>query len=134
MARTSFTLVMLGIAAATALLLGVVGIYGAIAYMVIQRTREIGVRVALGAQHGQIRRRFVGHGMALAAIGIGVGLAASVGLTRFMASLLFGISPVDGTTYAAVALVLLTASALASYIPAHRATSIDPIDALRADS
>ena len=133
LARTSFTLIALGIAAATALLLGLVGIYGAIAYIVGRRRREIGVRVALGAQHGQIRRKFVGHGVALAAIGIGCGLVVSVALMRFLASLLFGIGPLDATTYVVVAVTLLTASALASYIPAYRATAVDPIEALRVE-
>jgi ABC-type antimicrobial peptide transport system permease subunit len=134
MARTSFTLVMLAIAAATALLLGVVGIYGAIGYLIAQRRREIGVRVALGADHRGIRWRFVRHGVALTAAGVGCGLLAASALTRFMTSMLFGIGPLDGVTFAVVAVVMLVTAALASYVPARRATLVDPIDALRAES
>jgi putative ABC transport system permease protein len=132
LARTSFTLVMLAIAAAIALLLGLVGIYGVIAYAVTQRTREIGIRVALGARPGELKRRFVRHGIVLAVIGVICGLAASVGLTRLMSSLLFGISPLDPATYAAVSFVLIVAAAIASYIPVHRAIALDPVKALRA--
>jgi predicted permease len=133
MARTSFTLVMLAIAAGIALLLGGIGIYGAIGYLVSQRTREIGVRVALGANEAQIRRSFVQHGVRLAGAGIGVGLLAAVALARFMQSALFGIGPVDGLTYSVVAIVMFLTAALASYVPARRATLLDPIEALRAD-
>lgn len=134
LARTSFTLVVLGIAAATAFLLGIVGIYGTIAYMVTQRTREIGVRLALGAQDRQIRRAFVRHGVVLTAIGVASGCGAAVGLTRFMSALLYGISPIDATTYVAVAVLLLTAAAVASYIPARKATAVNLLEVLRSDS
>ncbi|MPZ19440.1 MAG: FtsX-like permease family protein [Luteitalea sp.] len=133
LARTSFTLVMLAIAAAMALLLGVVGIYGVIAYAVSQRTREIGIRVALGAQHGQLTGMFVRHGLVLSTIGVICGLAGAALLTRLMASLLFGISRLDPTTYVVVSLGLVAAAALASYVPAHRATVVDPVKALRAE-
>ena len=133
MARTSFTLVMLAMAGAIALLLGAIGIYGAIGYLISLRTREIGVRVALGAQHTHIRGTFVRHGMILAGAGIGVGLLAAFGLTRFMESVLFGISPLDAVTYVVVAAVLFLTAALASYIPARRVTLTNPIEALRAD-
>ena len=133
MARTSFTLVMLAIAAAMALLLGVVGIYGVISYSVSQRTREIGIRMALGAQQQQVRGMFVRHGLVLAGIGVALGLAAAAGLTRLMTSLLFEVSPLDPVTYVAVAIVLAGAAALASFLPARRATLIAPVDALRAD-
>jgi predicted permease len=133
MARTSFTLVMLVIAAALALLLGIVGIYGVIAYAVTQRTREIGIRVALGAPHGQLRRMFMRQGVVLAALGTLCGLTAAIGLTRLMSSLLFGISPLDPATYVAVSMVLIASAALASYIPALRTTSVDPVEALRAE-
>jgi predicted permease len=133
MARTSFTLVMLAIAGAMALLLGVAGIYGVISYSVSQRTREIGIRMALGAQRGEVTRMFVGYGLRLAAIGIACGLIAAVTLGRVMASLLFETSPLDPATYAAVCLSLVAAAMLASYVPALRATAINPVTALRAE-
>jgi putative ABC transport system permease protein len=133
MARTSFTLVMLGIAGAMALLLGIVGIYGVIAYSVTQRTREIGIRMALGAQSQELTGMFVRHGLMLAAIGVACGLAAAVALTRLMASLLFDVRPVDPLTYGAVAVVLVAATVIASYVPARKATSVDPLEALRAE-
>jgi predicted permease len=133
LARTSFTLVMLAIAGATALLLGIVGIYGVISYAVTQRTREIGIRVALGAQHAEVKRMFVRRGLVLAGIGICCGLAAVLPLMRLMTALLFDIGPLDLPTYLAAALLLVTAAALASYIPAQRATAVDPVKALRAE-
>jgi len=133
LARTSFALVMLAIAATIALVLGVVGIYGVIAYAVTQRNREIGIRVALGARSAEVKWLFVRDGLVLAAIGTVCGVAGALALTGFMTSLLFGVSRVDPTTYVAVCLVLLTAAALASYVPAHRATAVDPINALRAE-
>jgi putative ABC transport system permease protein len=131
MARTSFTLVMLGIASGVALLLGVVGIYGVISYAVSQRTREIGIRMAIGAQQADVSRLFVRHGLLLTAVGVVVGIGAAVGLTRLMSALLFGVSPLDPVTYIAVAVTLGTVAFLASYIPARRASSVDPVIALR---
>ena len=133
MARTSFTLVLLGIAAGMALLLGVVGLYGVISYSVSQRTREIGIRIALGAQQSSVLRVFVGHGLRLVAIGLACGLAAALSLTRLMAGLLFDVSPVDPLTYAAVSAVLLAAALLATYFPARRAAALEPTEALRAE-
>jgi predicted permease len=133
LARTSFTLVMLAIAGGMALLLGVAGIYGVMSYSASQRTREIGIRVALGAQARTVTGMFVSHALMLAGIGIAIGLAAAVGITRLMSSLLFEVSPIDPATYGLVALVLITAAALASYVPALRAAGIDPLEALRAD-
>jgi ABC-type antimicrobial peptide transport system permease subunit len=133
MARTSFTLVMLAIAGGMALLLGLAGIYGVISYSVSQRTREIGIRVALGAQHSEVTRMFVRHGAMLAAIGIACGLTAAFLLTRFMATMLFEVSPLDPLTYIGVSLGLVAAAVLASYLPALRATAVDPIVALRAE-
>jgi ABC-type antimicrobial peptide transport system permease subunit len=124
---------MLAIAAAMALLLGVSGIYGVIAYTVSQQTREIGIRMALGAQERAVRRMFMRDALALAAIGVAIGLAAAVGVTRLMSSLLYGVSAADPTTYAAVCMVLFAAAALASYLPARRATAVDPMEALRAE-
>jgi len=131
--RTSFTLVMLAIAASMALLLGVVGIYGVISYAVSQRRREIGIRAALGAQQGELKRMFVRHALVLTGIGVVIGLSAAAGLTRLMSTLLYGITPLDPLTYVAVPLLLLTATVLASYVPAWRAASIDPVEALKAD-
>jgi putative ABC transport system permease protein len=133
LARTSFTLVMLAIAGGMALLLGIAGIYGVIAYSVSQRTREIGIRIALGAQPGEVTRMFVRHGALLSGIGILCGLAVAYPLTRFMSSMLFDVSALDPLTYIVVAIGLVAAAVLASYIPALRATSVDPIRALRAE-
>jgi putative ABC transport system permease protein len=133
LARTSFTLVMLAIASAMALLLGVAGIYGVISYSVSQRTREVGIRVALGARAEAVRRMFVGHGVRLAVIGVLCGLLAAFAVMRLMSSLLFDVNPVDPLTYAAVAATLVASAMMASYIPAVRATAIDPVDALRAE-
>jgi ABC-type antimicrobial peptide transport system permease subunit len=133
MARTSFALVMLAIAGGMALLLGVIGIYGVISYSVSQRTREIGIRMALGAQHPTLTRMFIVHGLRLAAIGLACGLAAALALTRGMSSLLYGISAADPMTYVAVSLGLGGAAALASYVPSRRAMAVDPVEALRAE-
>ena len=131
MARTSFTLVMLAIAAGVALLLGAVGIYGVISYIVGQRTREIGVRMALGARRVDVSRLVLRRGGLVAAVGIAIGLAAAVGLTRLMSAMLFGVSPLDPVTYVAVSVVLAGIALLATYIPARRAASVDPVEALR---
>jgi predicted permease len=133
LARTSFLLTMLAIAASMALTLGIVGIYGVISYAVSQRRREIGIRLALGAQQNALRRMFVRYGLGLAAIGVAFGAVAAVGLTRLMRSLLFGIDAADPLTYAAVALALSAAAALASYLPARRASGVDPAEVLRAE-
>jgi putative ABC transport system permease protein len=133
MAQTSFALVMLGVAASVALLIGVVGIYGVIAYAATQRTREIGVRMALGAQVGDVRRMFLRHGLALAATGIVVGIGVAVALTRVMAAFLFGVGPLDPITYAVVSAVLAAIALLATYLPARRAARVDPVVALRAE-
>ena len=133
LARTSFTLVMLGIGGTMALVLGIIGIYGVISYAVSQRRREIGIRLALGAQQGELRRMFVRYGLALAGMGVAIGLGAAVGLMRLMKSLLFGISPLDPLTYAAVPVVLVAAAVLASYLPARRAAAVDPAETLRAE-
>jgi putative ABC transport system permease protein len=131
MARTSFTLVMLAIAGCMALVLSIVGIYGVIAYAVSQRTREIGIRMALGAQPTGLKRMFVRHGLLLAGIGAGLGVTAAVGLTRLMSSFLFRITALDPATYATVSVLLIISAALASYLPARRATRVDPGEALR---
>ena len=130
-ARTSFTLVMLGIAGAMALALGIIGIYGVISYTVSQRKREIGIRLALGAQGGDVLQMVLKQGARLALVGVAVGLGAALGLTELMKSLLFGVTARDPMTFAAVAALLLFVALLASYIPARRAMLVDPIVALR---
>ncbi len=131
MARTSFISVMLAIAAAVALALGVVGIYGVISYIVSQRTREIGVRMALGADRRDVSRMVLRQGMILAGIGVIVGLIAAVGLTRLMSSLLYGVEATDPVTFGVVAALLTAVALVASYLPALRASRIDPLEALR---
>jgi ABC-type antimicrobial peptide transport system permease subunit len=133
MAQTSFVLVMLGIAAFMALTLGLIGIYGVVAYAVARRTREVGVRLALGAQQRELRRMFLRHALVLTSVGVVIGLGAAAGVTRVLTSLLFNVKPVDPLTYAAVALLLTTATLLASYVPARRASNLNPVAALRAD-
>jgi predicted permease len=133
MSRTSFTLVMLALAGSMALALGIVGIYAVLSYVVSQRRREVGIRLALGAQHGELRRKFVRHGLVLAAVGIVIGLLAAAGLTQLLSSLLFGVSPLDPVTYTGVPIILAMAAALASYVAVHRATAVDPVEALKAE-
>ena len=133
MARTSFTLVLLAIAGIMALVLGVVGIYGVIAYAVTQRTREIGIRMALGAEPRGLRGMFVRQGLLLSAVGAAIGLVAAAALTRVMSSLLFKTTALDPATYIAVSVLLILAAALASYVPARRATAVDPLEALRTE-
>jgi predicted permease len=133
MARTSFTLVMLAIAGTMALALGIIGIYGVISYAVAQRTREIGIRLALGAQKSGLKWMFVRSALALTGVGVVIGLGTAAAMTQMMKSLLFGISPLDPATYILVPLVLAAAAGLASYLPARRAAEVDPMDALRSE-
>ncbi len=133
LARTSFALVMLAIAGAMALVLGIIGIYGVISYTVSQRRREIGIRAALGARPMELKRMFVRYGLSLAAVGVAIGLGAAAALMRLMKSLLFGIGPLDPLTYTAVPVVLVAAAMLASYLPARRAAAVDPAEALKAE-
>ncbi|WP_263354392.1 ABC transporter permease [Acidicapsa acidisoli] len=133
MARTSFTLVLLSVAGAMALLLGVVGIYGVISYSVSQRTREIGIRMALGAQREVITGMFVRHGLLLTGIGVGFGLVASLITMRLMSSLLFNVSPVDPLTYGTITAVILVISYVACYLPSRRAATVEPVNALRSE-
>jgi ABC-type antimicrobial peptide transport system permease subunit len=133
LARPSFTLVMLAAAAAVALVLGVVGLYGVLAYVIAQRRREIAIRLALGAQQREVTRRFVRHGVALACVGVVLGLGAAIGVTRFMESLLFGVEPLDVPTYVAVVSMLTVVAAFASWLPARRASAVDPAEALAAE-
>jgi ABC-type antimicrobial peptide transport system permease subunit len=131
MARTSFTMIMLGIAAAVALLLGTLGIYGVISYAVSRRTRELGIRIALGATVSRVRRRVVREGLVLAGAGVVIGTLAAAALSGVLGGLLHEVSPSDPLTYALVAAILIVAAALASYVPARRASAIDPMEALR---
>jgi predicted permease len=133
MAQTSFALVMLGMAAAVALLLGVVGVYGVIACIAARRTREVGVRMALGAEPRDVTRLFVRHGAVLAGLGIVLGVGGAAALSRLMSSLLFGVSPTDPLTYAAVSVGLAALALLAGYLPARRASRVDPVVALRSE-
>jgi hypothetical protein len=133
LARTSFTLVMLAMAGGMALALGVIGIYGVIAYVVSQRTREIGIRSALGAEPRQLKKMFLLQGLMLSTVGVVIGLIAAAALERSMSSLLFGIEPMDPAAYCAAIGVMLAAAALASYLPARRAAMIDPMETLRAE-
>jgi ABC-type antimicrobial peptide transport system permease subunit len=133
MARSSFSLALLGIAGATALLLSLVGIYGVLAYAVTQRKREVGIRVALGAAPRTVKRMFVYRGLMLAGLGIVLGTVAAAGLTRLMSSLLFGVTPLDAATFVAAGAFLAMAALVASYVPARRAATIDPMETLRAE-
>jgi len=131
LARTSFTLVMLAIAGAMALLIGLVGIYGVISYAVSQRQREIGTRIAVGAQRSDVMKLVLNEGMTLLLIGLGVGVAGSLASTRFLSSLLFGVTATDPVTFAAVILLLALVALAACYLPARQAVRVDPMVALR---
>jgi predicted permease len=133
MARTSFTLIMLGVAGGMALLLGIVGIYGVIAYSVSQRTREIGIRIALGAQKASLISMFVRQGLWLTGVGVACGLVAAVAAMRLMSSLLFHVNPVDPLTYTAVTVGVVVTAYLACYLPSRRAATVNPVDSLRAE-
>jgi predicted permease len=133
MARTSFTLVMLCVAGSMALLLGIVGIYGVIAYAVAQRTREIGIRMALGAKREELTGMFVRQGLMLTAMGIAFGVGAAFATMRLMASLLFNVSSTDPWTYGAATAAVIAISWIACYLPSRRAAAVNPVNALRAE-
>jgi putative ABC transport system permease protein len=131
--RPRFFAVALGVFAAIAALIAVIGIHGVLAYVVGRRTKEIGIRMALGAERGAVMRLVLGQGVAMIAIGLAGGLAGAVGLTRLLDGMLFGLTAVDAATYAAVAVLFAAVALLASYLPARRATLIDPLVSLRHD-
>jgi len=133
MARTSFTLVMLAIAGTMALALSLIGVYGVISYAVSQRRREIGIRLALGAQKGELRWMFVRSALALTGVGVVIGLGTAAAVARMLRTLLFGVSPLDPLSFAAVPFILAAAAALASFLPASRAAAVNPVDALKAE-
>jgi ABC-type antimicrobial peptide transport system permease subunit len=131
LAAHRFSMILLGIFAALALLLSSVGIYGVISYLVGQRTQEIGIRVALGARRGDVLRLILSHSVKMAVLGVLIGMGASIALTRLMGKMLYGVSATDPTTFLGVAVILSAVALAASYIPARRALRVDPIVALR---
>jgi ABC-type antimicrobial peptide transport system permease subunit len=133
MSSTSFAMVMLGIAAGIALFLAIVGVYGVIAYVAAQRTREIGIRIVMGAEAGDVRRIFVRYGLALTGTGIALGTVGSLLLGRILSALLFGVSPSDLATHVAAAVTLGLAAVLAASVPVRRASRVDPVIALRGE-
>jgi predicted lysophospholipase L1 biosynthesis ABC-type transport system permease subunit len=133
MARTSFTLVMLCVAGGMALLLGIVGIYGVISYAVSQRTREIGIRMAMGAQRSELTGLFVRQGLLLAGIGVVAGVGLSIAVMRLMSSLLFNVSTMDPATYIVATACVVAIAWVACYLPSRRAAAVNPVTALRAE-
>jgi ABC-type antimicrobial peptide transport system permease subunit len=131
MVRLSFTMLALVVASAVALLLGAIGLYGVISYVVAQRTNEIGIRLALGARPDEVRRMVVLQGVRLSVLGLAIGLVAALGLTRLMQGMLFATRPNDPATFVAVSLFLGGIALFASYLPARRASRIDPASSLR---
>jgi ABC-type antimicrobial peptide transport system permease subunit len=133
--RTAFSrrtlALLMGVLGAVALLLAAMGIYGVISYLVAQRTREMGIRLALGAQRRDLLKLVLGQGLTLTMIGVGAGLALSLALTRFLTSMLFGVSAADPITFATIALLLAAVAVMASFLPARRAMGVAPITALR---
>jgi putative ABC transport system permease protein len=132
-AQRRFSMLLLGLFAFIALFLAAVGLYGVVAYTVSLRTQEIGLRMAIGAQRGDVLRLVVGGGMKLALVGVAIGILGALALARFVETMLYAVTPFDPASYAATAAVLLAVAALACYVPARRAMRVDPIVALRAE-
>jgi ABC-type antimicrobial peptide transport system permease subunit len=133
MARVSFTLILLAIAGAMALLLAIVGVYGILAYSVAQRRREVGIRIALGAEPGTVKKMFVRQGLIVTCAGVLAGVGCAAGLSRWISSLLFGVSPHDPVTYVVCGGIIFATAIIASYIPARRAAAVDPMETLRSE-
>jgi putative ABC transport system permease protein len=133
MIQLSFTMLTLGVVSALALLLGAVGLYGVLSYVVAQRTREIGVRMALGATAAAVRRLIVSQGARVVLIGVVIGVGVALVSTRLLGTLLFGVKAVDPVVFAAMSLMMLAIGLLASYMPARRASSVHPIESMRSD-
>lgn len=133
MMQLTFTLLTLGIASLLALVLGAVGLYAVLSYVVDERTREIGVRMALGARAAQVRAMVVGQGVRVVGVGVAIGLLVALAGTRALGSLLFGVQPLDLATFVAMPLVMVLVGLLASYLPARRASNLDPTESLRRD-
>ncbi|HKZ03657.1 MAG TPA: FtsX-like permease family protein, partial [Pyrinomonadaceae bacterium] len=131
LADRRFSMILLDAFAVVALLLASLGLYGVISYLVGQRTHELGIRIALGAQRTNVLRLVLGQGMKMALGGVALGLVAALGLTRLMAKMLYGVSTTDPVTFAVISLLLITVALLACFIPARRATRVDPLIALR---
>jgi ABC-type antimicrobial peptide transport system permease subunit len=131
--RQRFLSLLLGIFAAVALTLAAIGTYGILSYMVTERQREIGIRMALGAGHGQVVRLVLGQGLSIAIVGIALGVGGAFGLSRLVRSLLYGVSPSDPATYALVAAVIAAVATAACVVPMRRATRVDPLEAIRAE-
>jgi ABC-type antimicrobial peptide transport system permease subunit len=131
--QLTFTMLTLGVVSALALVLGALGLYGVLSYVVAERTREIGVRMALGATAGAVRQQVVSDGAKVVLVGIVIGVAAALASTRFLSTLLYDVRAVDPALFAAMSLTMLGVGMLASYLPARRASSVDPIEALRTD-
>jgi ABC-type antimicrobial peptide transport system permease subunit len=133
MVDLSFTMLTLGIVSLLALILGAVGLYGVLSYIVAERTREIGVRMALGAKAGEVRRMVVAQGGRVVVLGVVIGVVVAIGVTRALGSLLFGVAALDAATFLAMTATMVFVGLLASYVPARRASSVDPIQSLRGD-
>ena len=133
MVQFSFTMLTLAIAAGIALALGAIGLYGVLSYAVSLRTREIGVRLALGAPAGLVMRSVVANGATIAALGLGIGLLGAFGLTRLLRDLLYETQPLDATTFAVMSALLFVVALLASYLPARKAASVSPLEAMRGE-
>jgi hypothetical protein len=133
MMQLAFTMLTLGVVAGLALLLGALGLYGVLSYVVAERTREIGVRMALGATASAVRRRVVSQGARVVVVGVVIGVAVALAATRLLGSLLYGVKPVDPIVFAAMSIMMVGIGVLASYVPARRASSVNPIDSLRSD-